>query len=1180
MRHPRSGNRRGPSRPFSAFCAGRRLSLLSAALIAVAAFGDPPEILTQPASQTVCLGQPAAFSVVVADSDPPATFQWRRDGAPIAGAVLATYSIASATETHAGVYDVEVAVGVDAVVSDPATLTVNALRIDAQPSDQTACPGDNVTLSVGLPPLDPPASFQWRKNDEPIPGASGPDLTLIGVALGDEADYDVQIDHACGTLTSQAATLSVGEVVFAQQPEDAAVCDGEAAQLSVSIQGVADGVVDVVGSTARNGAAAVMRGGYYHVTQGTTLTRIEHYLSLASPTDLRFYVYRADAQAGPYALVALDTVAGAGTGARFYASNPLNIPLDADAYYIIAAGWPAAQQYYYAANSPPRSVSFGRWLAGFQNLFQDPPPDPPPYNSSANAHHQRLTTSEIVETYQWFHEGVALPGASGATLTIDPVGPADAGAYHVEVSNVCVAPVASDSAMLSVAAAPTITSQPSSASVCEFTPVSFAVAVSDAGVAYQWRRDGAPLAGQTGPTLDIAQARLSDAGVYDVVITNAQGCADATSAPALLDVNDAPPTITVDPLSRGVCAGAGVALSVTASNGPLEYRWRFEEVEIADANAPTYVVSDFDASAAGDYDVLVSNACGAVGSAVATLTLDEPLALRQPPAPARVCAGNPVTFAALVDGAGQTYQWRKDGQDIAGATQASYTIASVAPADAGAYSLVASNACGSLTTATAALSVAQDLTITAPPESRCGFVDASVTFSVQVDAADLPFVADTVGQVVSEGGPGARVRANLYRADRATRLTRIEQYLRTPTAGTVQFFVYDAPAASGPFTLRTQSQASAAVGGARFVGSAALDEPLEAGRYYLVGASWPGAYYYYWGAAHPVATAFGESLAGFAAPYQEPLPVNPIASGANVYVQRLTTQDAPAYQWRKDGAPLAGQVSEALTLTNLQPADQGAYDVVVQSACASATSAAAQLTVHSGITITQQPAAGAVCEGDPLTLSVAALGDDLRYRWRRDEVELADANAPVLDIPNAGAADAGDYDVVISDACSSITSAVATVTVSQGPGIVSPPADALACLGAPLALSVVATGAAPLGYQWSRAGQPLPGATSATYQIAAVGAGDLGSYAVAVSNACGTTLSPSATVSLDTATPGCALAGDLDGDGDVDVLDLAALLNGYGATSGATRAQGDLDDDGDVDIIDLAQLLSNFGRIG
>jgi hypothetical protein len=54
--------------------------------------------------------------------------------------------------------------------------------------------------------------------------------------------------------------------------------------------------------------------------------------------------------------------------------------------------------------------------------------------------------------------------------------------------------------------------------------------------------------------------------------------------------------------------------------------------------------------------------------------------------------------------------------------------------------------------------------------------------------------------------------------------------------------------------------------------------------------------------------------------------------------------------------------------------------------------------------------------------------------------------------------------------------------------------------------------------------------------------------------------------------------GDLDGDADVDLSDLAQMLANYGLTGGAMYEQGDLDGDGDVDLGDLAELLAHYGQ--
>jgi len=53
--------------------------------------------------------------------------------------------------------------------------------------------------------------------------------------------------------------------------------------------------------------------------------------------------------------------------------------------------------------------------------------------------------------------------------------------------------------------------------------------------------------------------------------------------------------------------------------------------------------------------------------------------------------------------------------------------------------------------------------------------------------------------------------------------------------------------------------------------------------------------------------------------------------------------------------------------------------------------------------------------------------------------------------------------------------------------------------------------------------------------------------------------------------------GDANGDGAIDLADLATVLTFFGTQSGATFSQGDFDGDGDVDLGDLANLLIVFG---
>jgi len=138
--------------------------------------------------------------------------------------------------------------------------------------------------------------------------------------------------------------------------------------------------------------------------------------------------------------------------------------------------------------------------------------------------------------YQWRKDGIAIDGATLARYGIAAASGGDAGSYDVVVSN-SAGSVTSAAAILGVASssgAPAIVAQPASQPVAPGASVTLTVSVTGSGsMAYQWRHDGAAIAGSTAVSYTIAAARLPDAGTYDVVVTNAHGV--ATSAAATLD---------------------------------------------------------------------------------------------------------------------------------------------------------------------------------------------------------------------------------------------------------------------------------------------------------------------------------------------------------------------------------------------------------------------------------------------------------------------------------------------------------------------------------------------------------------------------------------------------------------------------------------------------------------------
>jgi formylglycine-generating enzyme required for sulfatase activity len=82
-----------------------------------------PTIVAQPQAVTVTAGQMAVFTVTAAGTA-PLSYQWQKDGANVAGATAATYTVAKVQNSDSGTYRVVVSNEAGAVTSDTANLMV------------------------------------------------------------------------------------------------------------------------------------------------------------------------------------------------------------------------------------------------------------------------------------------------------------------------------------------------------------------------------------------------------------------------------------------------------------------------------------------------------------------------------------------------------------------------------------------------------------------------------------------------------------------------------------------------------------------------------------------------------------------------------------------------------------------------------------------------------------------------------------------------------------------------------------------------------------------------------------------------------------------------------------------------------------------------------------------------
>lgn len=270
------------------------------------------------------------------------------------------------------------------------------------------------------------------------------------------------------------------------------------------------------------------------------------------------------------------------------------------------------------------------------------------------------------------------------------------------------------------ATAPVITTQPTSQAVLEGLQAAFGVEASGNGtLTYQWRKGGVDLPGKTASNLTFAAA-AADAGTYTVVVTNTAGgtSASTTSAAATLTVNAAAgtPVIVTQPVDQTVQVGGRAAFSVQATgNGTLSYQWRKNGSDLAGQTASGLVLDPAATSDAGSYVVLVTNTLnGTTASATSTAaqltvnpaTAGAPVITLQPQSLTAVPPSGG-TFTVTATGTGTLrYQWRKNGVDLPGSTQASHVVPATDLQETSAlYSVVVSDDAGSTASQNATLTV-------------------------------------------------------------------------------------------------------------------------------------------------------------------------------------------------------------------------------------------------------------------------------------------------------------------------------------------------------------------------------------------------------------------------------------------------------------------------------------------
>ena len=536
----------------------------------------------------------------------------------------------------------------------------------------------------------------------------------------------------------------------------------------------------------------------------------------------------------------------------------------------------------------------------------------------------------------------------------------------------------------------TFTTQPAAQSVTAGQTASFTVVASGtAPLIYQWKKSGANILGATSGTYttpDTSSADIDAVLAYSVVVSNSAGTVTSNEARLTVTATAVAPSINTQPAAQTVTEGQTASFSVEATGtGPLAYQWQKNGTAIDGATSSTYTTP---ATTIGDTDavftVVVSNGTGTATSSSATLTVTAgavALAITSQPAAQTVTEGQPATFSVTATGTEPlSYQWKKNGTAIDGATSSTYTTPTTAIGDTDAvFTVVVSNGTGTATSSNATLTVTPVSapvapTITTHPASQSVVAGQSATFSVVANgSATLAY----------------QWQKNDSKLDGATSST----YTLPATSLADSGAQYSVVVTNGAGTV-TSDKATLTV------------------------------------TAAPVAPTITTQ------PVAQTVTVGAAASFSVV----ATGTGQLAYQWKKNDSDIAGATSSTFTTPATSLADSGAqYSVVVSNGVGTATSNKVSLTVSAAApSITTQPASQSVAVGGTVTFSVVATGTGpLLYQWKKVNTLIPGATSSSYTTATITSADHGaQFAVVVSNSAGTTTSNYATLTVASNYSLV------------------------------------------------------------------------------------------------------------------------------------------------
>ncbi len=1130
-------------------------------------------------SGTATEGETLTAVNTLADGDGLGTFsyQWQRDGADISGATGITYTLGDDDAGTKITLVTSYTDGQGAVETITSSTAATAANVPDAPTGSivingSAAEGQTLTVVNTLADGDGlgTVSYQWQRDGVDISGATATLYTLGDADVG--AAMTVTASYTDGSGDAESITSSATAAV-------ANVDDPTARAVTISGTAIEDQTL-----TAHN-----------TLDDGSSLATAD-YQWRRNGVDI------SGATADSYTLGDADTDAVITVVASYTDGG-------GDAQSVASKATAAVVN----VNDPTTGgVTISGTLTEDQTLTAN--------NTLADA--DGLGTV----SYQWQRDGVDISGATSAAYTLDD---ADAGAAITLVASytdgqgtVETIPSSTTSAVVNVPDTPT-GSIAISGTATEGETLTAVNTLADGDglgtVSYQWQRDGADIPSASLATYTLTEADTGAAITLVASYTDGQGNAESITSDATAAV------VNTNDSATGSVSITGTATedyTLTVTNtladgdglGSISYQWQRDGVDISGATEATYTLGDDDAGAEITAVASYTDGNGTVESITSSPT-SAVVNVADEPAGSITISGTAAedqtltAVSTLTDGDGLgtiSYQWQRDGADISGATEATYTLGDE---DAGAaVTVVASYTDGSgdsesvTSSATAA--------VVNVPDAPTGVISISGTATEGATLTAVNTLADGDGlgtisyQWQRDGQDISAATESTYTLgddDAGAAITVLASY--TDGSGNSETVTSSATAA-------VTNVNDAATGTVTISGTVAEDQTLTA-QHTLADGDGLGAVSYQWqrdgvaisgatGASYTLDDADAGAEITVAASYtdgngttetisssattavtnvNDPTTGTLAISGTVVEDQTLTAVNTLAdgdglgtvsYQWQRDGVDISGATESTYTLGN---EDAGAaITLVAEYTDGNGTSETITSSATAAVTNVNDPTTGSitisgtVAEDQTLTaVNTLADGDGLgtvTYQWQRDGVDISGATEATytLDDADAGAAITLAAEYTDGNGTTETITSSATAAVTN---VNDPVGGSIAISGTPAAgqtLTVVNTltdgdGLGTVSYQWQRDGAEISGATESTYTLTGDDTGSAVTVVASYTDDNGTSESITSTPTADIgtvnnpATGSVTISGTVEEDQTLTANNTLADVDGLGTVT-------------------------------